>query len=98
MMANEVFQETGISVTEDAKRHLGAAIGTKAFYVKQKVSDWVNVVKHLSVNAHTQLHAAYANGLMSMWTYLSKAIPNTGDLLSPHEGVIRRNFLVHCRH
>jgi hypothetical protein len=31
VMAKEVFQETGISVTEEGKRHLGAAIGTPAF-------------------------------------------------------------------
>ena len=41
-MAKEVLQGTGISVTEDGKRHLGAAIGTQAFverYVEQKVSE-----------------------------------------------------------
>ena len=30
-MAKKVFQGTGISVTEEGKRHLGAAIGTPAF-------------------------------------------------------------------
>ena len=30
-MAKKVFQGTGISVTEEGKRHLGAAIGTQAF-------------------------------------------------------------------
>ena len=90
---------TGISVTEEDKRHLGATIGTQAFvesYIERKVSEWVNAVERLSSIAHTQPHAAYAaftHGLMSKWTYLTRAIPNIGDLLSPLEDVIRRKFL-----
>ena len=98
-MAKKVFQGTGISVTEEGKRHLGAAIGTQAFvdsYIKRKMSEWVNAVERLSSIAHTQPHAAYAaftHGLMSKWTYLTRAIPNIGDLLSPLEDVIRWKFL-----
>ena len=75
-MAKEVFQGTGISVTEEGKRHLGAAIGTQPFverYVMQRVSEWVNAIERLSTFAHTQPHAAYAaftHGLMSKWNYL----------------------------
>ena len=98
-MAKEVFQGTGISVTEEGKRHLGAAIGTQTFierYVEQKVSEWVSAVERLSSIAHTQPHAAdasFTHGLMSKWTYLTRAIPNIGDLLSPLEDVIRQKFL-----
>ena len=98
-MAKEVFQGTGISVTEEGKRHLGAAIGTQTFierYVEQKVSEWVSAVERLSSIAHTQPHAAYAaftHGLMSKWIYLTRATPNIGDLLSPLEDVIRQKFL-----
>ena len=62
-MAKKVFQGTGISVTEEGKIHLGAAIGTQAFvesYIERKVSEWVNAVERLSSIAHTQPHAAYA--------------------------------------
>ena len=99
-MAKKVFQGTGISVTEEGKRHLGAAIGTQAFvesYIERKVSEWVNTVERLSSIAHTQPHAAYTaftHSLMSKWTYLTRAIPNIGDLLSPIEDVIRRKFLI----
>ena len=98
-MAKKVFQGTGISMTEEGKRHLGAAIGTQAFvesYIKRKVSEWVNAVECLSSIAHTKPHAAYTaftHGLMSKWTYLTRAILNIGDLLSPIENVIRRKFL-----
>ena len=88
-----------ISVTEEGKRHLGAAIGTQAFvvgYIERKVSEWVNAVERLSSIAHTQPHAPYAaftHGLMSKWTYITRAISNIGDLLSPLEDVSRRKFL-----
>ena len=60
------------------------------------MSEWVDAVERLSSIAHTQPHAAYAafmHGLMSKWTYLTRAIPNIGDLFSPLEDVIRRKFL-----
>ena len=97
-MAKEVFQGTGISVTEEGKRHLGAAIGTQAFvqrYVIQRVSEWVNAIERLFVFAQTQPQAAYAafmHGLMSKWNYL-RTVPNIGDLLKPLEEVIKRKFL-----
>jgi len=77
-LAKEVFRGTGISITEEGKRHLRAAIGHEAFvesHVKQKVSEWVNTVEHLSPIAHSQPHAAYAaftHDFMSKWTYLTE--------------------------
>ena len=65
-------------------------------YIERRVSEWVNAVECLSSIAHTQPHAAYAaftHGLMSKWTYITRAISNIGDLLSPLEDVIRRKFL-----
>ena len=55
--AKEVFNGTNISITEQGKRHLGAALSTRSFvksYVKAKVSEWVNAVERLSSIAHTQ--------------------------------------------
>ena len=97
--AKEVFKGTNISITEQGKRHLGAALGTRSFvesYVKAKVSEWVNAVERLSSIAHTQPHAAYAaltHGLMNKWTYLTRAIPNISYLLQPLEDTIRQKFL-----
>ena len=88
-----------MSITAEGKRHLGAAIGTNSFvesYVKRKVSVWVHEVEHLSSIAVTQPHAAYAaftHGQTSKWTYLSRTIPDIGDLLKPVENAIRQRFL-----
>ena len=71
-------------------------IGTQSFvesFVKQKVSEWVNTIEHLSTIAHTQPHAAYAaftHGLTSKWTYITRTIPNISDLFSPLEEVIQQ--------
>ena len=49
--AKQLFQETGVSITADGKRHLGAAISTPHFaagYVQQKVAEWVGEVERLS--------------------------------------------------
>jgi hypothetical protein len=98
-MAKEVFKGTGISITEEGKRHLGAAIGTQSFvesYVQQKVSEWVKAVERLSIIAQTQPQAAYAaftHGLVSKWTYISRTITNIDHLFSPLEEVIRKKFL-----
>ena len=72
--AKQLFQETGVSITADSKRHLGAAIGTPHFaavYVQQKVAEWVGEVECLSSIAVTQPHVAYAaftHCLKHKWT------------------------------
>ena len=60
--AKKVFQGTGISITAEGRRHLGAAIGTQSFvesYVQRKLSGWVEEVERLSMIANSQPHAAY---------------------------------------
>ena len=97
--ATAVFQGTGVSITAEGKRHLGAAIGTSSFvenYVRRKVTGWVHEVERLSSIANTQPHAAYAaftHGLISKWTYLARTIPGIEDLFQALEDTIRQQFL-----
>ena len=61
--AKDKFKDSGVSITTDGKRHLGATIGTPQFisgYVQHNVTEWVNKVEHLSAIATTQPHATYA--------------------------------------
>ena len=59
--AKDKFKDSGISITTEGKRHLGAAIGTSQFisvYVEHKVCEWVKEIERLSSIAITQPHAA----------------------------------------
>ena len=97
--ANDQFKDSGISITTEGKRHLGAAIGTPqfiSFYVERKVCEWVSEIECLSSIALTQPHAAYAaftHGLKHKWTYLIRTIPDIESLLQPLEDAIRHKFL-----
>ena len=97
--ATTVFEETGVAITAEGKRHFGAAIGTHNFierYVQQKVSAWAHEVDRLSSIAITQPHAAHAaftHGLSSKWAYLARTIPDCDDLFKPLEDAIRHRLL-----
>ena len=96
--AIQVFQDSGVSITKEGKRHLGAAVGTNSFkttYVQEKVAVWVREIERLTHFAATQPHAAYAtftHGLASKWTFLARTIPNTEYLFQPLKDTIHQRF------
>ena len=60
--AKELFSGTGIGITSEGKRHLGAALGSRSFlesYISDKVKMWTSTILNLSLIAKTQPHAAY---------------------------------------
>ena len=97
--ASQAFADTGVNVTSEGKRHLGAAIGSHSFtvqYVSRKVQEWSEEVQRLAHVAISQPHAAYAaftHGLAGRWTYLLRIIPDVQDLLLPLENVIQQHFI-----
>ena len=54
--AIKVFDGTGVQITTEGKRHLGAAIGSRSFakeYLSSKVEEWTEEIKCLAkVAAH----------------------------------------------
>ena len=74
-------------------------MGTEAFvheFVNGKVQQWVEEIKHLSLIAQTQPHAAFSafvHGLSSKWTYLSRTIANIEELVQPLEDAIRYHLI-----
>ena len=97
--AKDTFSDSGVSITVEGKRYLGAVIGSSKSvtdYVEQKVTEWINEVESLSSIATTQPHAAYAtftHGLKHKWTYLTRTIANIDHRLQPLEDVIRGTFI-----
>ena len=73
--ATELFAGTGVNITTEGKRHLGAAVGPRSFvttYMQAKVNKWIAYINELAQIAKTQPHAAYSaftHGLASKWTY-----------------------------
>ena len=97
--ATLLFEGTGIQITKEGQRHLGAALGTQTFierYVTEKVHEWSKEVNKLAEIATSQPHAVYAaltHGLQSKWTYLTRTVPNISDLLEPLEYALRQKLL-----
>ena len=97
--ATIAFEGTGVNITKDGRRYLGAALGTRQFtegYVSAKVSEWVREIEQLSTFATTQPHAAYAaltHGVRGKWTFISRTIPDIAELPKPLEDIIRLKFI-----
>ncbi|KAG0723439.1 hypothetical protein GWK47_042743 [Chionoecetes opilio] len=97
--AVNIFSGSGIVVTKEGQRHLGAVIGTEEYkkeYVGEKVSEWVHEVDVLSAMAKTEPHAAYAaytHGLQHRWNFVMRTIPDISPLLRPLEESIKNTFI-----
>ena len=97
--AVELFQDSGISITVDGKRHLGGALGSPSFvasFVKERVSTWAKELDLLSDISITHPHAAYSaftHGFIGKWNYLMRCIPNIQTFLAPLETIIQTRFL-----
>jgi hypothetical protein len=97
--AEDHFRHTGIRMSIDGHRHLGAALGSRHFvndFVRSKMAEWVTEVKNLSDVALTHPQAAYAvftHGLTSKWTFIMRTVPNIEDEFQPLEDAIRCYFL-----
>ena len=97
--ARELFADTGIHITTEGKRHLGAVVGSRSYteeYVSRKVENWTEEIKRLAHIAQTQPHAAYSaytHGLSSRWSFLSRTIPDIADLLNPLEEAIQQYLI-----
>ena len=87
----EFFAGSGVNMTTEGKRYLGAPLGTtssKESAIAAKVNQWVKEIDQLAEIAHSQPQSAYCaltNGLMSRWNYLMRIVPDLGDKLKPIE-------------
>ena len=93
--ATAMFRDTGVVVTCEGSRFLGAAIGSHAYlekYVMEKVDSWCSEVRRLSRIAQSQPQAAYAalvHGLQGQWSFLCRAMSVSEELLQPLEDALR---------
>ena len=99
MLANQIFDGTGIKITLTGERHLGAVIGSPEFrseYVRNKVHKWIDDVKQLALIAKEEPQAAYSaytKALSMRWCFVQRTIPDTKDYFIPLEEVIREELI-----
>ena len=98
-LALDTFSSSGIQITCEGARYLGAPLGSPVFieqFIKGKVSEWQATVESLSSIATSQPHAAYSamtHGISSQWLFLQRTTPNLAPLLQPLESTISNTFI-----
>ena len=89
--AKEMFNGTGINITDEGRKHLGAVVGSleyKEEYMNGKVEGWVSSIRRLSMIARTQPQAAYScyvKGFTHKFTYFMRTVPDISSLRRPLE-------------
>ena len=97
--AKEIFESTGIYITTEGKKHLGAPLESLSFvedFVSCKVKEWTEEVEKLAVIAGSQPQAAYAayvHGTKMKWNYICRTPPNCSHLLQPLEDSIHQKLI-----
>ena len=80
--AEQIFKNSGIQITTDGRKHLGAVIGTensKKTFLQTMVDKWVKQIQTLSDIAKTEPHVAYAaftHGLKHRYRYMMRTLAN----------------------
>ena len=97
--AEQLFRQTGVSITVEGRRHLGGAIGQDEFlkqYVDEQVQVWTNQVERLANIAKSDPHVAYTayrHSLASQWMYFLRTVPGVAEQFLPLEEKIRQSFI-----
>ena len=106
-LAETTFTGTGLQITTEGQRHLGAVVGSAEYkeeYVRSKIDGWIEELKMLSKIAKIEPHLAYCAyvfGLQHRYTYLMRTIPNIARELTRLDDAINENlikYLVHQNH
>ncbi len=93
--ANCAFAGSGVQVTDEGSRHLGAALGSLAFrakFLKDRESDWAQQLSLLAAAGRKDPHvaqAAFVRGFRAKWNYILRTIPDASDYLSAVDLAIR---------
>ncbi len=99
--AKKTFAGTGLQITTEGKRHLGAVVGSKEFrdqYVNEKIDEWVKQLEVLGEIAKIEPHiayCAYVQGLQHRYTYVLRTIPDISEHLYRLDKAIEEHVIKH---
>ena len=102
--AKRVFARSGLQITTDGQRHLGAVVGSEQYraeYVKMKIDGWIEEVEKLGEVARVDPHAAYCAyvfGLQHRYTYLMRTIPRISGELQRLDQAIDEHLIKYLVH
>ena len=94
-IAGRIFHGSGVQITTEGERHMGAAVGSENFkemYVKKKVEKWVEDVEELARIARDEpqvVYSSFTKAISHRWTYVQRTIPDIDHLFTPLEEAIR---------
>ena len=97
--AEQAFLGTGINITTDGQRHLGASLGSKKYreeFVHGFVDEWVKQIRMLAKIAKIDPHSAYAaytHSLRHKYTYAMRTIIDAGSMFQPLENGIKNQLI-----
>ena len=97
--AKSLFAGTGIKITCQGQRHLGAVIGdeeSRNQYVSIKVAKWVKDLEDLAKIACYEPQialSAYTKSICHRWTFVQRTIPHTSNLFQPLEEAIKDTLI-----
>ena len=97
--ADVVFAGTGVRITTEGDRHIGAVLGSEAFktrFVTAKVGKWVQDVAELAKIAEEEPQcalSAFNCGLSQRWSFLQRTVSGIGELFNPLEDAIRQQLI-----
>ena len=98
--AKEVFSRSGLKITVEGRRHLGAAVGSEQFkvdYVNELINTWVEELEKLSQIAKFEPHIAYTAyvfGFQHKYTFFLRTLPNIKALMLRLDSAI--DEFIHC--
>ena len=97
--AKDLFRGSGIKITVEGNRHLGAAVGTDCFleeYVCEKAKKLGREIEALADIAQHEPQAAYTAYVAVVkhkWIFLQRTIPCNGDWYAEIEEKLRNHLL-----
>ena len=94
-----IFQGSGVQITTEGKRHLGASLGSTKYkeeYLSSKVDEWIAQLRILSQIARTQPQAAYSafiTGFRHKISFYMRTISGVSTQLKPLDEVEQSEFI-----
>ena len=97
--AKTIFHGSGVQITTEGKRHLGASLGSTKYkeeYLSSKVDEWIAQLRILSQIARTQPQAAYSafiTGFRHKISFYMRTISGVSTQLKPLDEVEQSEFI-----